>query len=406
MKNFILPSFKTSLSKYTPMDKRTFTLSGKIFFIAVAILALSFNAQVGKAQTANALPAATAANSGLSKTQLKETLKKSLNTISFKENKGQWASDVISIGHTNIGDMMVKRDQIFFLSENRTEAMEAELDKTPEKEGEPENEVRGCQKWGLFFEGYNPGFTTTKSNEQVTRYNYFLDDKSKWASDVASFGELTLQNIYNGIDLRLYSQKDHHIEFDWIVNAGVDYHNIKMRFKGLEGLSVDEKGNLSAKMHFDDVKFDIPEAYQIIDGKKVAVKITFKVNGNVASFEAQSKIDNRYALIIDPSLKWGAWFDDNSTTFDEYLFAVDHDDQGNVYCGGAINMQISHGYTTFAYGYDSTYADPSTQSNGSNRDGILYKIKFDGSDLLKVNYYGGNSQDDVYVIGLSPDKTV
>jgi len=34
-----------------------------------------------------------------------------------------------------------------------------------------------------------------------------------------------------------------------------------MHFKGQEGLSIDEKGNLSVKLRFDHIKFDIPEAY-------------------------------------------------------------------------------------------------------------------------------------------------
>ena len=37
---------------------------------------------------------------------------------------------------------------------------------------------------------------------------------------------------------------------------------------------------------------------------------------------------------------------------------------------------------------------------------IIYKIKYDGTALLYVTYFGGASQDAVYGLSLSPDKSV
>ncbi|MBK8658793.1 MAG: hypothetical protein IPN22_07955 [Bacteroidetes bacterium] len=255
--------------------------------------------------------------SDYSKKQMQELIRESRNTISFIENKGQWGGDVIGVGHSNIGGMVVKRDMLYFLSQAPGEA-HAEA----EEEEEEEHETFEVHGWAIMLDGYNPQATVSKRNELVTKHNYFLGSNPSFhASDAKTYGEFELNNIYEGIDLRIYSQDKQLLEFDWMVNAGADFNKIKMRFKGNDGLRIDEKGNLSVKLHFQEVKLDIPEAYQIIDGKKVPVEMAFEVENDLATFKALSHIDNNYPLVIDPSLKWGTFFDNGNDSFDEYLFA-------------------------------------------------------------------------------------
>ncbi|MBS1614088.1 MAG: hypothetical protein JST49_14810, partial [Bacteroidetes bacterium] len=365
-------------------------------FILLAFAFLLFTPIAASAQQAS--PIASSAR----EERYKDALKESHNTIYFTENKGQWEPSVVMQGHTNVGSLVIKKDQMYFLSKKGGHHDEEgeEHEDAEEHEEDEEDESYEVHGWGIFFDGMNTNFRTSTSNEIVTKYNYFLgNNPSHWASNVNAYGDVTMHGIYNGIDLRMYSQEDHALEFDWIVNPGADYRDIVMRFKGQEGLRVDEKGHLAVKLHFDEVKFDIPEAYQIIDGKKVEVKVAFKVKGDVATFAVDGKVDSRYALIIDPSLKWGTWFDNNDNGFDEYLYAVDYDNSGNVYCGGKINVQVSNAYITpGVFGYDASY------NNGV--DAILYKIKADGTDVLVVTYYGGSGNDGIYGVSLSPDKSV
>lgn len=406
MEKFVLTSDNIS-SKHIHMSKRTFTPKRVTGFLMMAVLSLLTLSVV--AQGVQKL----AFNSPASKDSYSNLLKKTESSIYFKENKGQWEPGVLAQGHTNVGEMVVKKDQLYFLSTKKTEGAEG-AETTP---AEPINKAEEAEEgfdmhgWAMSFDGYNPNFTVAKSNELPTKYNYFMDtDPTHWATNVSSFGEITLQNVYKGIDLRLYSQKSRHIEFDWLVGAGADYHNIKMRFKGQDGLSVDEKGNLVVKLHFDDVKFDIPEAYQLINGSKVAVKLKFKVEGGVARFETTDKIDSRYPLIIDPSLKWGIWMDDNTDDFDEYLFSVDVDNSGNVYCGGNVNVKMTASYggsPVFGYQSSSAYVQ-GTSGNGNNRAGLIYEIANDGSAILRETYYCGSAtssgQNAIYGLSLSPDK--
>ena len=346
-------------------------------------------------------------------------LKESSSTIAFIENKGQFAPEVRMVGSTNVGNMWVLNNQIYFQSLHKEKDEAAEnANRSASEIGEEEEGKTEAHNWGIFMEGMNPEFTVSKELEMPTKRSYFLgNDKKYWASDVASYGEISLDNIYKGVDLRLYSQDKRHLEFDWLVEPGADYSQIKMRFKGQEALRVDEKGNLDVQLEFDHVKFDIPEAYQIVDGKKVAVQISFVVKNNVATFSSKEKIDNRYALVIDPSLKWGTWFDNGTNLFDQYLYAVDIDGSGNVYCGGTTNSSFSRGYTgtNTVYGFDSTYNDAvnggTANANNGYSDGIVYKISANGTTLMNITYFGATSPasgtrttfDEVYGLSLSPD---
>jgi len=389
MANFTLRTI-TSFSKNIFMDNRKSTTIGKLFCLLLWLVVTTASFAQQKQQ--------------VSKSQMLEALKKTQNTISFIENKGQWSPEVKVAGNTNIGNMYITNDHIHFVSFEKEEKHEGEEHEETEEDEAKEAEELEHQEvhgWGIYLDGSNKDYTISKQQEMPTRYNYLIGNTYN-ASDVASYGEVTMNNIYEGIDLRIYSQDQHVMEFDWLVNAGSDFSNIKMRFKGQEGLSVDEKGNLNVKLEFDAVKFDIPEAYQIINGKKVMVKMAFQINGDVATFRAISQIDNRYDLVIDPSLKWGTWFDNNSDSFDEYLFAVDLDNQGNVYCGGNINVQLTSGAGNYInpatlFGFSNTYS--------GSVDGIVYKLRYDGAVVLKVTYFGTSNNDRLYGLSLSPDKS-
>lgn len=143
----------------------------------------------------------------------------------------------------------------------------------------------------------------------TTKYNYFLgDDPSAWVSGVRASKELTLEDIYPGIHLRLYSNSDGSMEFDWVMDAGADYTKVKMHFEGQDGLFVDPDGSLKVGLRFTDVKFNIPESYQVTDHGKVPVSFAFaQSNNNTIEFATQSSIDVRYPIVIDPTLSWGSF---------------------------------------------------------------------------------------------------
>ncbi|MFM2306953.1 MAG: hypothetical protein RLZZ367_1622, partial [Bacteroidota bacterium] len=399
MANFTLSGFP---SKHTFMNNKTFTPKALVLFLLLIVTAMSGNVIAQQAVK------------DMTKQQVKQLIKESTNSIRFIENKGQMPADVKMAGSTNIGSFYIKNDYLYFVSTGKAaghDEDEAEEEEEyvmgPDGNLVEHEEGTVAHRWGMSFTGANGNFTVASKNELPTKFNYFLDsDPSKWATNVSSYGEVELQNVYNGINLRIYSQEHNTMEFDWVVAPGADYRNIKMKLKGQDGLAIDKQGQLEVKLRFREVKFDIPEAYQIINNTKVPVKMQFAINGDEVSFKTTSKVDPIYPLIIDPSLKWGTFFDDNDDNFDEYAYAVELDASGNMYVAGATNNQLvrssTTGYGSYIFGYDSTYADGTTGSNVNRRDAIIYRIKADGSALQYVTYFGGTSPDVAYGISLSP----
>ena len=365
---------------------RTNNFNKNIFVCAIFVLCL-FTTLAQSSKQGSSINASTGGQD-----ILKEALKKSQNSISFIENLGQWPTAVKYYGSSASGQLIVKNNEIKFCT------VKPEIEETDEDESSLKREV---QNWGIIFENSNPNCQVLTSAVLPTSYNYFIgNDKTTHASGVKSFGEITMKDLYPGIDLRLYSQGESELEFDWIVKPGADFSLIKMSFKGQDKLSLDQKGKLIVKLNFDDLKFGIPESYQVINGNKKPVLFNFNIAADqkTVSFRTKDFIDNRYALVIDPDLKWGTFFDNNSSTFDDYAYAIDIDSSGNVFVGGVANQAISTTYLAYSlYGYDSI-------TNGV-QDGILYKIKEDGTQILAVTYFGSTLRDQLFGISLSPSQT-
>jgi hypothetical protein len=196
----------------------------------------------------NAQPANTNASSLPSVTNqdlIKAALKKSRNSISFIENLGQWPSEVKYYGSSATGNLIIKNNEIKFCSV-----------KPEANENETDSALHEAHNWGISFQNSNPNCKVISTEELPTSYNYFIGNvPSTHASGVKSFGEVMMKDLYPGIDLRMYSQGEFQLEFDWIIHPGADYSQIKMSFKGQDKLSIDQQGKLVVKLRFDDVYF-------------------------------------------------------------------------------------------------------------------------------------------------------
>ncbi len=61
--------------------------------------------------------------------------------------------------------------------------------------------------------------------------NYYLGkDPSKWASGVKSYGKVTYQNLYSGVDMQLY-QKGEHLKYEFLLQPHTDPYQIRMQRK-------------------------------------------------------------------------------------------------------------------------------------------------------------------------------
>ncbi|MGR3295114.1 MAG: DUF7948 domain-containing protein [Candidatus Bathyanammoxibius sp.] len=79
----------------------------------------------------------------------------------------------------------------------------------------------------------------------------------------------TIDLVYKGIKGGM--------KYEFIVHPGADPDVIKMSYRGIDGLSIDESGNLIIHTALGDVKDEKPYCYQDIDGERVEVAAGFKI---------------------------------------------------------------------------------------------------------------------------------
>jgi len=202
---------------------------------------------------------------------------------------------------------------------------------------------------------------------------------------VRSFSAATIKDLYPGVDLVSYFDKDEHKpRYDLIVHKGADPKQIRMRYKGVKDLKVTPEGEVKYAVAFDN-KQDVSVgeerqmAYQSSD-KGVPYRFmprqVMNTDGTVG-FDVAGYHKDR-DLVIDP-LVWSTLFGgDNSS----YLQSVRVDTNGNVYVSGQTNA------TSFPFSPGTA----NTGTAGDVQDALIAKFDSSGNRLY-TTFFGGTTGD-------------
>jgi len=137
----------------------------------------------------------------------------------------------------------------------------------------------------------------SKTEHQV---NYFIGyDKSQWKTDVQTSKAVLYKNLYENIDLKVYGVEKE-IEYDWFVRPGGEVEDIRFEYTGAKGTRINADGNLLVETEFGELMHRKPESYQVIEGEKSEVEVTFiEIDENIFGFDAGSYRED-HDLVIDP----------------------------------------------------------------------------------------------------------
>jgi gliding motility-associated-like protein len=238
---------------------------------------------------------------GNEKAEKKKQVLKALSKapVIFTENKGQWQDDIAfrsSIFGMHVSYMKTGLSYCF--------------DKTGKKE--PEQMV-----WNEYFEGMNKnaniigGGDEMKSMHPTTYIIGMGGGNNKTITDIPSYPELSYVNVYNNIDVKYHTNNSStsQMETDYILRSGADVKDIRVRFDGIKGLSVDKKGVLLVKNAWGVLREYIPASYQLVNGQKKDISVKYKLIDDYSyGFEICGIYDRSKELIIDPIvLDWGTF---------------------------------------------------------------------------------------------------
>ena len=333
---------------------------------------------------------------------VRNTLKESSRKLQLIENDGQMGLPKNVVAYFSSGDqtIFIERDRLRVVIVKPTD-VEKGSGFTPDKTAISCSEKNyEYSAFTIVFDGSSGFSALRKMNVLPTRRN-FINALSAGCSvtDVGSYGEIVLQNVYPGVDLRLYSQQQAQMEFDWIISPKANPSLIKMSFEGQKHLTLDKSGDLQIILGLGNFRLHVPGSYYVTPSGKKQANIHLCLRGeNTVEFEGFEKKQQNYPLVIDPDLLWGTFFDGGNANFDEYLYAVDFDNvDGLLYCAGAASRQVSTAYAAaLSNAYDSTFS--------ATPDAFVYALTKDGQTVKYITYLGGTNADVGIGISVGPSR--
>jgi len=237
----------------------------------------------------------------------------------FTENKGQWNPQAKFLARSPGMDMWVTNTGIAYDYQERTTD---DAGKTLVKRSPVMVDFVGATGHGR-AEGIHvlPGLN-----------GYFGRKK---LAGIRSFSSVAIKDLYKGIDLVTYFDKDEHRpRYDLIVHPGANADQIKMRYRGAKDLTVDKDGEL---------KYTVNDHVKVAEERQMA----YQKNGagpdfrflprqvlnadKTVSFDVTGYKRDR-TLVIDPLVY--STFVGGSNALGDEVVAVTVDNSGNLYVAG------------------------------------------------------------------------
>ncbi len=295
-------------------------------------------------------------------------------------NKGQWENIILHKLDLAGGDMFVTRHGMTFHFNNAGEISHNHSSSDPDHQTV---EFLKGQVITYNFSGANFGGSTQDSRPAPFYDNYYLgNDPSKWKGEVYAIGQTRLPNFLPGVDM-IYEGGTDAIKYTLELAPNINPSTIQAEIEGADKITLLKNGKLNIQHRFGIIHESKPVAWQIVDEKRIEVKVEFTLNGNKLSYTL-GNYDPNYPLVIDPSLNFSSF---SGSTADNWGSTATPDSQGNVFGGGIV---FAAGYPTTTGAYDNSY-------NGvpgiTTVDVAITKFTSNGTSLLYSTYLGGASSE-------------
>ncbi len=301
----------------------------------------------------------------------------------FIQNKGQWPKEVLYRTEIPGGFLFLKKNSfVYVLYDQKSlpdihNSVHAPLNPLAKISSEKWVKAHGVE---VAFLNANENTTVSPVSKIATTFSYFLSkNESQWAGSVPAFEEITYQNIYPGINLRLYWQQ-FKLKYEFAVSVGADPAHIKMKYLGADKISINSKGELTVNTSVTPFKEKKPYCFQKFSSNIQEVNSHFEIlSENLVAFKFPVGFDKTKPLIVDPELIFSTY---SGSVVDNWGHTATYDDSTNLYAGG----------TVFGVNFPVTVGAFQTRFQGLVDVAIL-KFSPDGSNLVYATYLGGESTD-------------
>jgi hypothetical protein len=234
--------------------------------------------------------------------------------------------------------------------------------------------------------------------------NYMVGPRESWNIGVANYTAVEYASVYPGINL-VYYGSERQLEYDFDVAPHANAGAIVLNVAGANRITTSEDGSLVLDTAAGEVRWAKPVAYQQVASKRRLVNASYRVNGNLVSFDI-GQYDHNKELIIDPILLYGTFLD--GTNFDRPAGML-VDSAGYVYILGETS---STDFPTTPGAYQRQI------QNSLNAQIFVSKLTQDFSALVWSTIIGGSGSnnyalpyafaldqsENAYIVGTTADQ--
>jgi uncharacterized protein (TIGR03437 family) len=179
--------------------------------------------------------------------------------------------------------------------------------------------------------GASPKLSLEALNRMPGNANYLLGRAVRASYDL--YSRVRWRAVYPGIDL-LFRGNQQHLEYDFDIAAGRDPSRIKLAFEGIDGIRIDQSGELVLRAGSVEIHQPKPVAYQLIAGQEQPVDVSYRMDtSNHVRFRTGA-YDRRRPLVIDPEIVFEKFFGGSGGAG---VSGMVRDTQGNLYVAGSTN---------------------------------------------------------------------
>lgn len=233
-------------------------------------------------------------------------------------------------------------------------------------------------------------------DKAIVKTDFLLGGHDK-AIHAGSYGQVRLNDIYPGVDMRNYFDQKQP-RYDLVVHPGADASKITLAFKGQTKLSIDSAGNLVMGTSLGDKKEEGLRAYTVAGGKETPVKAAFKLLANNRVAFDLGSYDHSAKLVIDP-LIYGSYFGGDNGR--DEVNSVTSTPDGGVYMTGWTESIY---FPVIAGAYQLNLSAPRTAFVTLFR-GDAYTVLYNSYIGGSVSFTGAGSDDEGQFVQVSPDGT-
>jgi gliding motility-associated-like protein len=309
----------------------------------------------------------------------------------FTENKGQWEPQIRYRADIPAGFFFLMSNGIHygFYDQQRVNDLKhgknlnnesgiSQLSRAEQAAPVPDRTVQ-AHGVRVHFVNANPTPQMSGLLPAAAMQHYFIgSDESRWANNVKSYAEVRYEQLYEGIDMRIFTQNTA-IKYEFEVAPKANPMHIALRYEGATGIRLESNGNLTVESSLQTITEYKPYTFQVINGEEVEVPSRFILDGDLLRFDFPKGYNSDYELIIDPRLVFSTY---SGSVSDNWGNCAAFDSEGNTYTGG----------TVFGRNFPVTIGAFQVQF-GELVDVVIQKFSPDGRNLLLSTFLGGSNTE-------------